>query len=233
MGSNTIIEITEDNLCKITTKNERGIKINKYVTFNTMLNLLNASLSEEHYDDDKSNVILSDILPGDSMISTIQVKEILSSNSKWYVLLREKVPANINLKGKIFKNVAMPRTLYAIKVCNNKCVSFRIACVKEGQIKNKTTIYRYPYSNVFDTRSVCLGSNSISDFTLNDLSNIVMIPEMFLAMINNNDGYAGSNSSGLRYEELLEVMENSKFDEDILVESYNTVTYEEFIKNLR
>lgn len=233
MPSKTTIEICENNFCKIIVTKDNGVKINKYVSFNTMMELLNASMEKEEYNMIDSNVILSDILPGDSIISTIQVKEITSSNSKWYVLLREKKPTNMKLKDKIYKNVAMPKTLYAIKVCNDKCVSLRIACVKDGVINEKTTIYRYPYSNVFDTRSVCLGGNMLNDFLLNGLNNIVMIPEMFLAMTNNNDGYAGSNSSGYEYSDLLELMENAKFDENILVKSCNTPTYKDFIGKLR
>lgn len=238
--SKTCIEITEDRLCKVTTQNKLGIKINKYVDFQTVIQLLIAA-SEENESVRQVNAILSDILPGDSLISTIQVKELPNSNSKWYVLLREQKPSNIILttykegqkKEKKFKNVAMPKTLYAIKVCNNKCVSLRIGCVKKGLINNDTVIYKYPYSNVFDTTSVCLGSNMLSDFLLEDISNIVMIPEMFLSMPNNYDGYTNSNSSGFIYEELLECFEESTFDEDILLQSYNTPTYRDFIDKLK
>lgn len=233
MAEKTIIELGEDNYCKVIVENDNGTKSIKNVSFDVLLSLFNSSTSEDRFDNTSANVITSDILPGDHMISTIQVKEILSSKSKWYVLLREQIPANIKLGKKVYKNVAMPRTLYAIKVCNNKCVSLRICCVKNGPITLDTSIFRYPYSNVFDTRSVCLGGNSISDFELNDLSNIIMIPEMFLAMTNNNDGYSGSNSSDFKYDELLELMENSKFDNKILVESYTTPTYRSFLDKLR
>lgn len=239
--SKTCIEITEDRLCKVTTINDLGVKINKYVDFKTVIDLLISS-SEDNEDlcEDFSSTI-SDILPGDNLISTIQVKELPKSNSKWYVLLREQQPINMKLVTNsdgekienIYKNVAMPKTLFAIKVCNSKCVSLRIGCVKEGLIKESTEIYKYPYSNVFDTQSVCLGGNMINDFLLNDLSNIVMIPEMFLTMPNNRDGYSGSNISGLKYEELLECFEESKFDNDILNKSYNTPTYKDFINKLR
>lgn len=238
--SKTCIEITEDRLCKVTTENDLGVKINKYVDFQTVMQLLISASEENESISDSANIV-SDILPGDSLISTIQVKEIPRSNSKWYVLLREQKPVDMKLttyssgekSERTFKNVAMPKTLYAIKVCNNKCVSLRIGCVKNGSINNSTTIYKYPYSNVFDTRSVCLGGNMLNDFILSDLSNIVMIPEMFLSMPNNTDGYSGSNSSGFKYDELLECFEESTFDEDILVESYNTPTYESFINKLR
>lgn len=233
MAEKTVIEIDKDNYCKITITDESGVKRNKNVTYDILLSLMNAATSEEEFDNTGCNVILSDILPGDDMISTIQVKEILSSKSKWYVLLRERKPADTKLGKVTYKNVAMPRTLYAIKVCNNKCVSLRIGCIKNGPILMDSPIYKYPYSNVFDTRSVCLGGNSINDFLLSDLSNIVMIPEMFLAMVSNKDGYNGSNNSGLEYGELLELMSNAKFDDKILVESFNTPTYKDFIDKLR
>lgn len=233
MSERTIIELNDSNFCKVTIENENGVKTNKNISFETLLSLLNCSTTEDSFDSSLVNVQISDILPGDHMISTIQVKEIFSSKSKWYVLLREQVPVDMKLANKIYKKVAMPRTLYAIKVCNNKCVSLRIGCVQNGPITMDMPIYKYPYSNVFDTKSVCLGGNTLSDFELKDLSNIVMIPEMFLSMTNNNDGYIGSNSTAFSYKELLELMEGSSFDNDILVQSYNTPTYKNFLDKLR
>lgn len=231
----TIIEITEDSACKITIEDSNGLKSIKYLSFTNTLNLLNASIREssETHDLAIGDTRLSTILPGDNIISTIQIKEFVDSGSTWYILLREGVPANFKYKNKTYKNVAMPKTLFAIKVFNDRCCNIKIAAVKTNRITNNTTIYRYPFSNVFDTRNVCLGSNTFSDFDLNGIQNLPMIPEMFLAMTNNNDGYCGSNTSNLNYEELLEVLSESTFDNDILRESYTSKTYNDFINTLR
>lgn len=233
--SRTIIEITEDNACKITIENSDGLKSIKYLSFTNTLNLLNASIRESSEDNDAvlGDVNLSAIFPGDNIISTIQIKESVSSGATWYILLREGVSANFKYQNKVYKNVAMPKTLFAIKVFNDRCCNIKIAAVKTNRITNNTTIYRYPFSNVFDTRNVCLGSNTFSDFDLNGIQNLPMIPEMFLAMTNNNDGYAGSNTSNFQYEELLEVLSESTFDNNILRESYTSKTYNDFIKSLK
>ena len=232
--SRTIIEITEDNACKITIENSDGLKSIKYLSFTNTLNLLNASMRESAEDTDLTvgDIKLSTIFPGDNIISTIQTKELVNSNATWYILLREGVSANFKYKDKVYNNVAMPKTLFAIKVFNDRCCNIKIAAVKTNRITNNTTIYRYPFSNVFDTRNVCLGSNTFSDFDLNGIQNLPMIPEMFLAMTNNNDGYAGSNTSNFQYEELLELLSESTFDNNILRESYTSKTYNDFIKSL-
>ena len=232
--SRTIIEITEDNACKITIENSDGLKSIKYLSFTNTLNLLNASMRESAEDNDLTvgEIKLSTIFPGDNIISTIQIKELVNSNATWYILLREGVSANFKYKNKVYNNVAMPKTLFAIKVFNDRCCNIKIAAVKTNRITNNTTIYRYPFSNVFDTRNVCLGSNTFSDFDLNGIQNLPMIPEMFLAMTNNNDGYAGSNTSNFQYEELLELLSESTFDNNILRESYTSKTYNDFIKSL-
>lgn len=233
MGGSINIEITESNGCKVIKTNRDGTKTNKEVTYGKLIAMLNAASYDEYTREEAEECILSDILPGDSIISTVQVKELPKSNSKWYIMLREGAPVDIDLKGKIFKNVAMPRTLFAIKVCNNKCASLRIGCIKDRFIKEDTPMYRYPYSNVFDTRNVCLGGNRINDFDLGTLSNLVMVPEMFLAMTNNHDGYNEANLSGFLYEDLLELLSGAKFDEEILRPSSNTATYQEFVNQLK
>jgi hypothetical protein len=233
--SKIFIEIDDNNFCKLTTEKSGGARVNKYLPFEDIVSLLNASF--EDVEVEQEEYTLTDILPGDSLISTIQVKEIPKYNAKWYVLLRGDKPVTMTYRSgaynKTYKNVAMPKTLFAIKVSNCKCVNLRICVVKDNFINEKTIIYRYPYSNVFDTSKVCLGNNRINDFLLNDLSNIMLIPEMFFAMINNNDGYRDSNHSGMEYTDLLECLEEAEFDNDILKQSYNTPTYEDFIKSLK
>ena len=231
--SKVVIEVNDNNYCKVIYENDNGAKSIKRLPYDTVVNLMvTSSLEQEIQEEHEMNV--SEIFPGDSIISTIQTKEIASQSSKWFILLREQVPVDIILGPKKYKQVAMPKTIYAVKVCNDRCVSLKICCIKDSPIiDNNTTIYRYPYSNVFDTRNVCLGSNILNDFDLNGTRNICMIPEMFLAMKNNHDGYSGSNKSSMNYEDLLEVFEGAKFDENILVESYSTKTYGDFVASLK
>lgn len=233
MSVKTIIEIDEHSGCKVIMCAPDGSKNNKKITYKTLLELLNSAADEENIVAETIGSITTDILPGDQYISTIQVKEMPSISAKWYILLREEKPVKMQLKDITFNNVAVPKTIFAVKVCNNKCVSLRIGCVKDRYITDGTIMYQYPYSNVFDTRSICLGGNRINDFDLVTLNNLVMIPEMFFAMGNNNDGYAGSNSSEFKYEELLELMSGAKFDYAILKKSNYTFTYRDFINSLR
>lgn len=226
------IEINENNVCKVIYDND-GIKISKKIAYGTLIDLLNASTSEFREHINKEDIIYSEILPGDKLISTVQIKNIPKIKSVWYVLLREGQNVDMRYNNNVYRKVAMPKTIFAIKVCNNRCASLRICCIKDNFINNETIIYKYPYSNVFDTRSVCLGGNMINNYDLGNITNISMIPEMFLAMDNNNDGYSNSNNSGFIYEELLNLLEGSSFDNDILSKSHNTPTYRDFIDSLQ
>ena len=196
----TIIEITDQCYCKVISENDKGIKTNKHISISTLLKLLQSATTEKDIECENSSITYSEILPGDSLISTIQIKEMVDQNAKWYMLLRDNKPATFKFQDRNYKNVGMPKLLFAIKVFNNKCVNIRIAAVKTDKITEDTKIYKYPFSNVSDTRNVCLGNNTLSDFDLKSISNISMIPEIFLSMPNNKDMYSGSNNSQLQYE---------------------------------
>lgn len=231
--SKLVIEIENNNLCKAITIDEHNIKTNRYIEYSRLIELLIAAQKEVEKDS-STNYELSDILPGDNIISTIQVKNLPGINSKWYILLREKTyhDMELRLRGKVynFKNVGLPRILFAIKVCNNKCVNFKIFCVKEKDafITNETKLYKYPFSNVFHDGSVCLGNNSISSFQLKSINNIILIPEMFLSMPNSDHAYSNKKP----YNEFLEELQDKKFDDNLL-ECYSpNRNYIGFINNL-
>lgn len=229
------INIDETDLCKITTEDEFGIKKNRYIEYSELINLLVAAQTEQKKEDINKTAILSDILPGDSFISCVQVKELPTINSKWYILLRQQKKTDFKLgignNEKLFKDVNMPKMIFAVKVCNDKAVSLKITCIKNNEIfiKENTKLYAYPFSNVYGGGNVCLGGNSISDFYLEDLSNIVLIPEMFLAM--NNSSHAYSHKSNMNYEELLIWLQTNEFNDDLFRES-SFKSYNDFIKSL-
>lgn len=224
-----LIEINKDNLCKIALTKD-GLKENKYMNFKDVLNLLkNASYGVAT---DSGDNEISEIYPYNDIIKTIQVKKIGANGAKWYVMLRSEAPQDMILGDKKYKNIGMPKTLFAVKVFQGKVAKVIIGCVKDEYINQDTIIYKYPFSNVFDTESVCWGGNMIGDFDVPTPGALIYLPEMFFAMPNNKDGYYSNNNSGKEYHELLKELLNEKFNNDYLKESFNTKTYDEFMAKL-
>lgn len=104
-----------------------------------------------------------------------------------------------------FNDVGHPRLLFAISVGNDG----RIQTIKLGALKSAdtldgdTVIYKYPYSNVFGTGTVCW--NDYHDLEIDT------IPMMFLSAPNNS--HLGNTTL-----ELFKRFENQPFAEDLLGE---------------
>ena len=223
------ITIEENNLCKMIMEDSNGRKRNTYVDFDELINMLQASTENTKFEEEREGII-SDILPGDNVISTIAIKEIPSTNSCWYLLARERLSHDMVYGSKTYKEVGMPKLLFAIKVNNNRCVRIGISAIVDNHINGNSKLYHYPFSNVFGITSVCLGGNSISNFDLVDSTSLIYIPEMFLAMPNNNHGYREMYAGGKRYLDILEELQGNKFDDSVL--SSANVTISKLLKSL-
>lgn len=104
-----------------------------------------------------------------------------------------------------YNNVGHPRLLFAISVGSKGNIhEIKLGALKTGDVINENTvIYKYPYSNVFDTGRVCWRDYYDLD--------IDTIPMLFLSAPNN--GHLGANTL-----ELFKRFENQPFDETLLGE---------------
>lgn len=227
---NLTINIDETGLCSVVSELESGRHTKKIITYTDLLDLLVAS-TETSYSR-KEIGILSPILPGDKKVSTIQMKASQTSDTSWYILLREADPADFEYFGTVYKNVGLPKLIFAIKVAKNTVVSFRIMATTDYFIKPDTVLYSYPFSNVSGSGYVCTGDNYKQiniQMNPSDVTAILSIPEMFLAMPNSEHSY-GHNKSGLYYRDMLSQLEGKPFNNEWLEPS--GFTYQDFVSNL-
>lgn len=223
------IDITNDNICKII-REKNGIKLCKNITIISLLDLIKNTIDNKDLKNQPS--IKSAMLPDNiEPYKIIQIKTFINIDACWYIILRKNVPASFFIyKDKKYKNINMPYVLFAIKLFNNRCVKLKIVSTNTDKINNGTKIYSYPFSNVDYFGTVCLGANNISQYKIDDLSNIFEIPEMFLSMPNSNHNYGHINLK-VSYEELLLKLNKEQFDNNLLVAS-NFKDYNDFINKL-
>jgi hypothetical protein len=107
-------------------------------------------------------------------------------------------------------------------------VKVKVGAITSTILKEKSIVYHYPYSNVYDNGTICFGSNVLPN--IKKLTDLSAVPELFLSGIQNDDMYRNANNSGMVLRELLELLDGSEFDNSVLKPM---CTYEDFINNLR
>lgn len=208
-----IIEIGEDKLPKIKIVNSSGTET-KYVTLSDLA-LMFTSASE--LDNSQEELYMeSPLLPQFVGISTVQYLE--SESTQIYVLRKEACKMDLSCFGDAFSNVGIPTLLFKVKISNNSIKGIEVVAITDPVISKTTMLYRYPFSNVFDTTKMCLGANNIAALDVAQTSTIYRIPNLVLSLDNNNDAYRNSNSSNLELRELFTKLSGKKFDEKILVQ---------------
>lgn len=225
------LTITMDGsgLCEVTSQLETGRFVKKLISYTDLLDALIGATETSYTKKDLH--FLTPILPGDSKISVVQIKVYEETDISWYILLREPDPADFEYFDTVYKNVGLPKLIFAIKVQNNAVVSFRIMAVKDRFLRHDSILYSYPFSNVSGVGYVCTGNNYKSlniQMEPGDVTAILSIPEMFLAMPNSEHSY-GHNKSGLYYRDMLAELEGKPFKEEWLEPS---LSYEKFVASL-
>lgn len=92
---------------------------------------------------------------------------------------------------KSFHQIGHPKMLFLFTVRNNKILKAELVCVKDKLLKSDTHLYRYPFSNVFESLSCCWPD--LKSYSLKDLSMIGTLPYAFINSPNNDHAYGGTN----------------------------------------
>lgn len=215
-----IVEITNSNMVKVTSVTETGSQT-KYMPFADYANLLISTQSETF----ETEVDIRDtpILPAISGIHTVMHREI-STGAQYVILLRESTPLDLMYHEAEFKQIGMPKLLFAIKVYKQMVQSVYVYAVKDFTIKEDTELYMYPFSNVSGSSgNICFGANRISELDVKSISSLYSVPDMFLSMPNNDDYYRNNNSSGLDFRPLLEKLQGKEFPTEWLKPTNKTL----------
>jgi len=225
MANKITIEIGEEKLSKLKIIDENGEIQIKYVSIDDITKMItSASLMEKK---EEENYIETPLLPQFQDISTIQYLE--SENTQVYIIKKDAGNIDMSYFQDKFNNVGFPTLLFKIKISHNSIRSVNLVAVKDTLITKNTELFRYPFSNVFSDTRVCLGANNIAQLDVENTSTIFRIPNLVLTLDNNNDAYRGTNNTGLALRELLEKLQNEKFNNDWLVPT--NLTYDSWHNN--
>lgn len=218
------IEIGEDNLIKVKQEENNKTSI-KYITFDKLAELI---ISTKNNKEDTS-IYETPLLPANKNTYTIQYKQ-LSSGAEIYYIVKEKCNIDITYFDTIYKNVGIPKLIFAVKVYEEVIRDVYTVAVKDKVIHEDTALYHYPFSNVSTGNGhICFGSNKISSIKITSPIMLHSIPDMFLSMPNNNDNY-GNNTSNMEYRMLLESLQDKEFNDDYLM--CMNKTYKEWFQKI-
>ncbi|NFH90540.1 hypothetical protein FDA33_10080 [Clostridium botulinum] len=207
---------------------EEGQKKEKLISIEDFVTSITASLDGKNFEEVKSPIFRD--LRGVRLIQSKQV----GKNSHTYVLFQAKHNTPFQLFNRFYENVGVPNLLYGVKVVNNRLSKLYVVAIKDTNIVGSTKLYKYPFTNVSgNLGSACLGRNvfdvGIED---NDLEKLYSIPNQFMSMPNNLDYYRiQNNNKCYECEQLLKVLNNNIFDNDLLVEN-DIMTYANWFNQL-
>ncbi|WP_054943682.1 hypothetical protein [Paenibacillus ihuae] len=143
--------------------------------------------------------------------------------SKRYIIL--EIPPHCR---KVFyhnaeiEDVPFPRLLFCFELMVRETTmditDVYIAALEDQLILNEESkVYFYPYTNVANSFSVCWGGQKLP--SIERVSQLATIPEMFFNSPNSDCYYTGSNISKLPYRELVEQIKGTSFPDEYLKET--------------
>ena len=125
------------------------------------------------------------------------------------------------------RDFPIPRLVFCFKYLRNehKVAEVSLCVVKDERLTPDTPTYRYPFSNVHDNLSVCLGNNALPVYK--DPARLHTLAAYILRMPNNDDLYSERNNQlHAGFRDLLEQMKNktpAHYYTDVLVKDGKTL----------
>jgi hypothetical protein len=225
--NNIVIEFDEVNAVRIRHKLDFAGTSVKTITFKDLCEAIRAAQRE--VSKEEVEIIDTPVLPVSNSVQTIQHRK-LSNGSEYFLMVRQPGKFDIQYFDDTYKEVGIPKLVFAIKLFKSTIQQMFIVVVKDHTVTEDSQLYYYPFSNVssYDTK-VCFGSNRISELNIDSPIKLHSVIDMFLSMPNNNDSY-GQNLSGLEYRPLLEALNGKNFDNSWLKPMNKT--YKEWLTKL-
>lgn len=159
----------------------------------------------------KQRVVKSPILPKNCLIYQEDLDgteiAVIEVEKQQFDVIYHKTP---------FENVGHPKLLFEFGLRLNKVVLCRIYAVKDAVVKPTTKLFRYPYSNVFESFSACWPD--LASIRVKDLSHLSTLPYLFIKSPSNDHAFRGSN-----LRELFASLQGQDFDDDLLEDTGLTV----------
>lgn len=166
------------------------------------------------------NLIYSGFLPSHCLAVS------MCSAERVFYLWNPELRADVTYLETEYPDFPLPRLIFGIRMLENgKVVGCSLGVVADEEPRPETPMYRYPFSNVYESGEVCTGNNVLPRFP--DPRKLWQFPRYLLGIPDNDDFYERNNNRlGLAHYELLEHLKNKDpayYYTDVLVESNRTL----------
>ena len=218
----TVIRISSAKAELVIEQERQGIVARKTLTPNTFARCVLGSRFDE-------TVHASGFLPENCASVT------LLGDSKIYCLRYPERWADISYYGTEYPHFPLPQLVFALKYHpeSGKVIGVWLGVAAAEKLTPDSTMFVYPFSNVYGDDRVCLGNNALPIYK--DATRLHTLPRLVLSFPNNNDMFRDSNNRlGLGYRELLEHLKDKPPDyyySDVLIP--NGKTLQDFISSRR
>ncbi|CCF16728.1 hypothetical protein BLGI_4697 [Brevibacillus laterosporus GI-9] len=98
---------------------------------------------------------------------------------------------NVTYYDSVIKSVGHPKMIFVFRIKDEFIESCSIYAVKDSIIRERTRLYRYPFTNVFENHKACWPE--LRHHKIKKLFQLSTLPHVFLTSPSNNHGYQGSN----------------------------------------
>lgn len=130
----------------------------------------------------------------------------------------------------VYPDFPLPRLVVGGTLQDDRIADFRMGVIAEETPTPQTAMYRYPFSNVTESGSLCVGANTFRGY--HSLWKLRTLPHRLLSIPNNDDRYsAEATRLKLPYRELLEHLKDKDtayYYEHVLIP--NGKTLQDFIE---
>jgi hypothetical protein len=152
----------------------------------------------------------------------------LSDDTDLFFLFHPETKATVTYHKTKFNNVPFPNLVFCFGVRNKRLFRNHVMAYKDRFLRDSTKLYRFPFSNVFNSGAMCFHSNT----EIHDLVQMQTFPSNWLQEPFNDHLYDQSNNNNLdlSVREIFESTQGQLFNYDMLV-SKNT-TFEEWANGL-
>lgn len=140
--------------------------------------------------------------------------------SKRYIIL--EIPPHrrkVFYHNAVIEDVPFPRLLFGfelmVREANMDIANVFLAALEDQIVLNEESkVYFYPYTNVTNSFSVCWGGQKLP--SIERVSQLATIPELFFNSPNSDCYYSDANNSKLPYRELVEQIKGKSFPDEYL-----------------
>lgn len=223
----TFLELNDNTkLINMVEELDNGTRKEKLISVEDLISALTSSI------EGKTHVEVKSVLYRELKNTKLIQYKTVGPKAIKYILLSKKHKTPMQLFNRLYDNVGIPNLLYCVHVVNNRLTKIYVVAVKDTNITKNTLLYYYPFTNVDQQSSACLGRNifapGIED---DDCEMLYNVPNQFMSMPNNLDYYrATNNSKCYECEELIKSLTDKDFDDELLVE--NGLTYDKWFQKL-